>query len=109
MCTTFYIKYVPMVHQFVPIYLKMWTYCQAQPQLNSTQPQLKLRLRSALFPVSDKPPGHPPTHPATQPPSHPATRRSSDLEFYLNSFSARELKFGTDTHYTNLIKIIQLA
>ena len=26
-------------------------YCQAQPQLNSTQPQLKLRLRLALDPV----------------------------------------------------------
>ena len=34
---------------------------QAQPQLNSTQPQLKLRLRLALVPVG----------PATRPPNHP--------------------------------------
>ena len=36
--------------------------CQAQPQLNSTQPQLKLRLRLALFPPdpTTHPPGHPP-------------------------------------------------
>ena len=44
-------------------------YCQAQPQLNSTQPELKLRLRLALFP-SD-PATHPPTHPPTRPPGHP--------------------------------------
>ena len=62
----------------------------AKLSLNSTQPQLKLRLRLALFPVSDKPP----------------TRKSSDMELCLNQFSGRELKFGTDTHYTNLIKII---
>ena len=39
-------------------------YCQAQPQLNSTQLQLNLRQRLALFPAI------PATHPATQPPSH---------------------------------------
>ena len=33
-------------------------YCQAQPQLYSTQPQLKLRLRLALFPAD--PPTRPP-------------------------------------------------
>ena len=32
-------------------------YCQAQHHLNSTQPQLKLRMRLALFPPD------PPTHP----------------------------------------------
>ena len=38
----------------------MWlnVYCQAQPQLNSTQPQLKLRLRLALIPPD--PSTHPP-------------------------------------------------
>ena len=66
------------------------TYCQAQSQL-------KLRLRLALYPVSDKPP--------TNPPSHPATHKSSDMELCLNSFSAREPKLGTDTYYTNLIKM----
>ena len=39
-----------------------FTYCQAQSQLNSTQPQLKLRLRLALFSAD------PTTHPATRPP-----------------------------------------
>ena len=34
-------------------------YCQAQPQLNSTQLQLQLRLRLALFP-SDPATHHPP-------------------------------------------------
>ena len=42
-------------------------YCQAQPQLNSTQ--LKLRLRWSLFPFD------PATHPHT--PTHPPTRRKS--------------------------------
>ena len=32
------------------IVLIMYKYCQAQPQLNSTQPQLNLRLRWSLFP-----------------------------------------------------------
>ena len=53
--------------------------------LNSTQ------LRLAFFSVLDKP---------------PSPRKSSDMELCLNPFSARELKFGTDTHYTDLIKII---
>ena len=38
-------------------------YCQAQPQLNSTQ--LQLRLRWSIFPVN------PATHPATHPPTRP--------------------------------------
>ena len=45
--------------------------CQAQPQLDSTQSQLKLRLRLALFPAdppTHRPPSYPPDHPATQPP-----------------------------------------
>ena len=37
-------------------------FCQAQPQYNSTQYQLKLRLRLALFPAD--PASHPPGHPA---------------------------------------------
>ena len=41
--------------------------CQAQPQLNSTQLQLKVRLRSAIFSnKSSHPPGHPATHPSRQ-------------------------------------------
>ena len=38
-------------------------FCQAQQHLNSTQFQLKLRLRLALFPPDPptRPPGHPPT------------------------------------------------
>ena len=44
-----------------------YAFCQAQPQLNSTQPQLKLRLRLTLFPPD--PPTHPATHPATRPPT----------------------------------------
>ena len=89
---------IPLVKRFVEKYIN-WggkychLYCnQAQPQL-----QLKLRLYSHTNLATQ-----PPCHPAT----HPATRKSSDLELCLNSFSARELKFGTDTHYTNLIKII---
>ena len=55
------------------------TYCQAQPQLNSTQLQLKLRLRLALIPLSPAthPATRPPTQPPGHPPSHPATRKSS--------------------------------
>ena len=43
----------------------MSEYCQAQPQLNSTQLQLKLRLRLALIPLSQV--THPPSHPANHP------------------------------------------
>ena len=46
--------------------IRLLNCCQAQPQLNSTQLQPKLRLRLALIPLS----------PATRPPPHPATRKS---------------------------------
>ena len=46
--------------------LEILDFCQAQPQLNSTELQLKLRLRLALIPLS----------PATRPPTHPVTRKS---------------------------------
>ena len=84
-----------MALKIVPFHHHMQEYllanCQAQPQLHSTSTQTKAevslisRFRQA---------------------THPAARKSSDMELCLNSFSARELKFGTDTHYTNLIKII---
>ena len=64
----------------------------AKLSLNSTQTKAEVSLISSF-------------RQATQPP----TRKSSDMELFLKSFSARELKFGTDTHYTNLIKIIYLA
>ena len=44
-------------NKFEQIITNVNEYCQAQPQLNSTQPQLKLRMRLALFPPD------PPTHP----------------------------------------------
>ena len=51
-----------------------WKFCQAQPQLNSTQSQVNLRLRWSLFPFD----------PATHPPTHPPAGKVS---FSLNSIS----------------------
>ena len=63
----------------------------ASIQLNTTSTQTKVEV-SLIYSFRQ----------ANQPP----TRKSSDMELCLNLFSARELKFGTATHYTNLIKII---
>ena len=59
--------------------------CQAQPQLNSTQFQFRLRL--ALVP----------SDPATHPPPPPTTHHPG-LKILHCTTSWRELKFGTDTN-----------
>ena len=86
-------KYRTSIFWAIKTHIKPYEFLpsSASTQLNSTSVSIEAEI--ALFPVSDKPPTHPPT------------RRSSDLELCLNSFSARVLQFGTDTHYTNLIKI----
>ena len=76
--------------KFYPIFMSnrmihnMSEYCQAQPQLNSTQLQLKLSLRLALIPLSPatQPPGHPATHPPGPPPTRPPTRESISLSLF---------------------------
>ena len=52
-----------------PYYYLLEKYCQAQPQLNSTQ--LKLRLSVSLISTLIQPPTRPPTRPPGHPPSHP--------------------------------------
>ena len=59
----FFGLYLPNANAYVllELYLRIKKdNCQAQPQLNSTQPQLKLRLRLALMPP-DPATHHPPT------------------------------------------------
>lgn len=50
---------------------------QAQPQFNSTQPQLKLWLRLVLFPPD------PPTHPPGHQPGHPSGTVDSTLYYFM--------------------------
>ena len=50
------------LHSIIVLYYSACIFpSSASTQLNSTQSQLKLRLRLALFPVSDKPSTHPST------------------------------------------------
>ena len=81
-------------------------HCQAQPQLNSTQPQLKLRLRLALFPVSDKPPTRKSSGKIQLNPFEYFKSLKSALEYYSDNSNCMTIinetvvhfKFGPFTH-----------